>query len=62
VNLRVLFKNEFALYALTFVLITAFMAGYTSILFGVLVRIRAIALPFFFLILTMRKPKENAIT
>lgn len=62
VNLRYLFKNEFALYALTFVLITAFMAGYTSILFGVLVRIRAIALPFFFLILTMRKPKENAIT
>lgn len=57
-----MFKNEFALYAIIFVIITAFMAGYTSILFGVLVRIRSIALPFFFLILTVRKPKENAIT
>jgi len=61
-NLRYLFKSEFAIYAFTFVLLIAFMAGYTSILFGVLVRIRAIALPFFFLLLTFRKPKITSTT
>jgi hypothetical protein len=61
-NLRYLFKSEFAIYAFTFVLLIAFMAGYTSILFGVLVRIRAIALPFFFLLLTFRKPKAPSTT
>ena len=58
-NIRYLFKSEFAIYAFTFVLLIAFMAGYTSILFGVLVRIRAIALPFFFLLLTFRQPKNT---
>jgi hypothetical protein len=58
-NVRYLFKSEFAIYALTFMLLIAFMAGYTSILFGVLVRIRAIALPFFLLLLTFRKPKPT---
>lgn len=61
-NVRHLFKSEFAIYAFTFVLLIAFMAGYTSILFGVLVRIRAIALPFFFLLLTFRKPKITSTT
>lgn len=56
---RNLFKNEFILFSLTFVLIVGFMAGYTSVLFGVLVRIRAIALPFLFLVLTFRKPSET---
>ena len=40
------------LYALIFMLIVGFMAGYSSILYGVLVRIRAIALPFLVLLLT----------
>jgi hypothetical protein len=61
-NLRFMFKSEFAIYMLTFVLLTAFMAGYTSILFGVLVRIRALALPFFFLLLTLRKPQITSPT
>ena len=61
-NIRYLFKSEFAIYAFTFVLLISFMAGYTSILFGVLVRIRAIALPFFFLLLTFRKPKAPSTT
>jgi hypothetical protein len=61
-NVRYLFKNEFAIYALTFMLLIAFMAGYTSILFGVLVRIRAIALPFFLLLLTFRSPKPTSTT
>jgi hypothetical protein len=58
-NIAYIYRSEFAVYSLTFVLIIAFMAGYTSILFGVLVRIRAIALPFFFLILTFRKKEVN---
>jgi hypothetical protein len=57
-----MFKSEFAIYMLTFVLLTAFMAGYTSILFGVLVRIRALVLPFFFLLLTLRKPQITSPT
>ena len=35
------------------------MAGFTSILIGVLVRIRAIILPFVYLILTVRGKKET---
>lgn len=61
-NVRYLFKSEFAIYAFIFVLLIAFMAGYTSILFGVLVRIRAIALPFFFILLTFRKPENTSTT
>lgn len=56
-NISIFRKNEFAMYSLIFVIILGFMAGYTSILFGVLVRIRSIALPFLFLILSIRKPK-----
>ncbi|MFM7566608.1 MAG: hypothetical protein ACKO4K_07665 [Flavobacteriales bacterium] len=58
-TVRNLFRNEFALFSLTFILIVGFMAGYTSVLFGVLVRIRSIALPFLLLVITFRAPKEN---
>lgn len=51
-------KNEFLMFAIIFVLIIGFMAGFTSILFGVLVRIRAIILPFVFLILTVKADQE----
>jgi hypothetical protein len=53
-NVNKLFTSEFGVYALVFVMIVGFMAGYTSILFGVLVRIRSIVLPFFFLVLSYR--------
>lgn len=46
-------KNEFLMFALVFVLILGFMSGFTSVLFGVLVRIRAIILPFVYLVLTV---------
>ena len=52
-------KNEFLMFALIFVLIIGFMAGFTSVIFGVLVRIRAIILPFVYLILTIRGKKET---
>jgi hypothetical protein len=53
-NVNKLLTSEFGVYALVFVMIVGFMAGYTSILFGVLVRIRSIVLPFFFLVLSYR--------
>lgn len=49
-----IFKNEFLVFSLIFVLLIGFMAGYTSVLFGVLVRIRAPLLPFIFLIFSTR--------
>jgi hypothetical protein len=45
-------KKEILVFALIFSLFIAFIAGFTSVLFGVLVRIRAPLLPFIFLVLT----------
>jgi hypothetical protein len=45
-------KKEILVFALIFSIFIAFMAGFTSVLFGVLVRIRAPLLPFIFLVLT----------
>lgn len=46
-------SNELLVFALIFTFLIAFMAGFTSILYGVLVRIRAPLLPFLFIILTI---------
>ncbi len=59
-------SNEFLIFAFVFVILIGFMAGYTSVLYGVLVRIRAPLLPFLFLILTSKpeeiiKPEENLL-
>jgi hypothetical protein len=40
----------------------AFMTGFTSIIFGVLVRLRAPLLPFFIMLLTVQPIEEKAIT
>lgn len=53
-KIRWLTKSEFLIFALAFSILIGFMAGYTSVLFGVLVRIRAPLLPFIFLIFTTR--------
>ena len=45
-------KEEILVFSLIFAFFIAFMSGFTSVLFGVLVRIRAPLLPFFFLVLT----------
>jgi hypothetical protein len=60
-------SNEFLVFAFVFVILIGFMAGYTSVLYGVLVRIRAPLLPFLFLIFTtkpeeIKKPEENLLT
>tara|TARA_B110000879_G_C11101575_1_gene483410 strand:- start:609 stop:1382 length:774 start_codon:yes stop_codon:yes gene_type:complete len=50
--------HEFLIFALFFVFILAFMTGLTSGLYGVLVRLRAILLPFLFVLLTFEGDKE----
>ncbi|MCO5261122.1 MAG: hypothetical protein M9916_13365 [Crocinitomicaceae bacterium] len=50
---RAIKTNEILIFSFGFVLIIAFMAGFTSILFGVLVRIRAPLLPFLGLLLAI---------
>lgn len=60
-------SNEFLVFSFVFVLLIGFMAGYTSVLYGVLVRIRAPLLPFLFLIFTtkpeeIKKTEENLLT
>ncbi|MBC9810850.1 hypothetical protein H9Y05_00030 [Crocinitomicaceae bacterium CZZ-1] len=52
-RLKVIQSNEILMFAAGFVLVIAFMAGFTSIIFGVLVRIRAPLLPFLGLILSI---------
>ena len=55
-------KEEILVFAFIFSLFIAFMAGFTSILFGVLVRIRAPLLSFFFLVLTSSINKKEVVT
>jgi hypothetical protein len=45
-------KHEFLIFAFFFAVILAYFAGFTSILFGVLVRFKAPVLPFLVIILT----------
>lgn len=52
-------QNEFLVFAFFFAIILAFFAGFTSILFGVLVRFKAPVLPFLVLLLTAAKQNEN---
>lgn len=51
-------KNEILLFLMIFVLIIAFMAGFTSVIYGVLVRIRAPLLPVFALLLFTKVKKK----
>jgi hypothetical protein len=53
-RIKLIQKTEFLVFSLFFVLIIAYIAGYTSILFGVLVRIRAPLIPFFMLLLLIK--------
>ena len=55
-------KEEILVFAFIFSLFIAFMAGFTSVLFGVLVRIRAPLLPFFFLVLASSTNKTKVVT
>ena len=52
-------ENEFLVMATVFSLILGFFAGYTSGLFGVLVRFKAPLLPFLFIVLTMKTKNKT---
>ena len=54
-------KQEILVFALVFSLFIAFVAGFTSVLFGVLVRIRAPLMPFVFLVLTTNVFKNKEL-
>jgi hypothetical protein len=56
--LRTIRNNELLMASLVFAIILGFFAGYTSGLFGVLVRFKAPLLPFLFLVLTHKKQEE----
>jgi len=55
-------KNELLLFAILFAVILSFIAAFTSVIFGVLVRIRAILLPFLVLILTVNINEKDQLT
>lgn len=52
-KIKTITSDEFLMFCLVFIVLIAFLAGFTSILFGVLVRIRAPLLPFLFILLTI---------
>jgi hypothetical protein len=54
-------NNELLMASLVFALILGFFAGYTSGLFGVLVRFKAPLLPFLFLVLMYQKQSEEKL-
>lgn len=60
-RLYIIQKTEFLVFSLFFVLIIAYIAGYTSILFGVLVRIRAPLIPFLLMILLVRPTQKKLV-
>jgi hypothetical protein len=66
-RIRRIRNHEFLIYGFLFAIILAYFAGFTSILFGVLVRFKAPVLPFLVIILTahylseIREKKEKKI-
>ena len=58
-NLNRIGKNEFLTFSIIFVLLFGFSVGFTSILFGVLVRFKAPILPFLAIVLYPKKPSKN---
>ena len=58
-RIQFIFQDRFLNYSFIFVIFTAFIAGFISILFGVLVRFRAPLLPFMGLLLTVEPEKKD---
>jgi hypothetical protein len=58
-KIRFIRFNEFLVFSLGFALILAFFAGFTSGLFGVLVRFKAPLLPFLLIVLTTNPKNEE---
>ena len=60
-NIRLISRNEFLVFSFFFVVFISFMAGFSSVLYGVLVRIRAPLLPFVFLLFTVKEINNNGV-
>jgi len=58
-KIRIIQNNELLMFSITFAIILGFFAGFTSILFGVLVRIKAPLLPFLLMVLTVRRKDKQ---
>ena len=58
-RIRRIRQHEFLIYGFFFALILAYFAGFTSILYGVLVRFKAPVLPFLVLVLTAHYVEEK---
>ncbi|HIP31152.1 MAG TPA: hypothetical protein EYG86_00175 [Crocinitomicaceae bacterium] len=52
-------NNELLMFSIAFAIILGFFAGFTSILFGVLVRIKAPLLPFLLIVLTVKATNKT---
>jgi uncharacterized membrane protein YfcA len=59
IKLKEIRNNELLMASIIFSLVLGFFAGYTSGLFGVLVRFKAPLLPFLFLVLMYKKENES---
>jgi hypothetical protein len=57
-KIRQIRKSEFLMYSFYFMLLMAFMSGFTGVIFGVLVRFKAAVLPFLVLVLTAKLGTE----
>jgi hypothetical protein len=53
-NIKLIREHEFLIYSFFLLIILAYFAGFTSILFGVLVRFKAPLIPFLIIVLTAR--------
>lgn len=60
-KLRMVRTNEFLFFCFFFVMIFGFITGFSSIIFGVLVRLRAPLLPFFGILLTAAEKKAEPV-
>lgn len=58
-RIRTIRESDILTYSLYFVIIFAFITGFTSVIFGILVRLRAPLLPFFLMLLTAKPEEEN---
>ncbi len=57
---RLIRSHEFLIFSIIFILIIAFMTGMTSVLYGVLVRLRSPLLPFLVILLTVDYTKFSS--
>jgi hypothetical protein len=58
-KIKIIRNNEFLIFSFFFALILAFFSGFTSVLFGVLVRIKAPLLPFLIIVISTKSKSKN---